>query len=226
MAQGMPERAWLGKRDLVLNMCSVSHRDMARTQGSHSDITGPKIRSTALRLFAERGYAAVSMRQIAAEVGVQAGALYNYTPDKQTLLFTLMEEHMSGVLDALPKMSGDPVTRLEAFVRFHLAHHRARGDEIFIAYNELRNLEPENFDKIEVMRRAFEDALEDILRAGAKAGLMHVPEPKITTMAIIGMLTGFSTWYKEEGRLSITALQDVYWDMVRGLVGLPSETKG
>lgn len=193
---------------------------MARTQGSHSDITGPRIRATALRLFAAEGYSAVSMRQIAAEVGVQAGALYNYTPDKQTLLFTLMKEHMEGVLEAMPKLSGDPAQRLEGFVRFHLAHHRSRGEEIFIAYNELRSLEPGNFEKIEAMRRAYEDALEDILQAGARAGIMVVPEPKITTMAIIGMLTGLSTWYREDGRLGIQDLQDLYWRMVRGLVGL------
>ena len=48
---------------------------MARTQGSHSDITGPRVREAALHLFARHGYAAVSMRKIAAEVGVQAGAL-------------------------------------------------------------------------------------------------------------------------------------------------------
>ena len=50
---------------------------MARTQGSHSELTGPRIRKAALGLFARYGYAAVSMRQIACEVGVQVGALYN-----------------------------------------------------------------------------------------------------------------------------------------------------
>ena len=54
---------------------------MARKQGSHADITGPRVRDAALRLFARHGYAAVSMRQIATEVGVQVGAIYNYTPD-------------------------------------------------------------------------------------------------------------------------------------------------
>ena len=50
---------------------------MARTQGSHSKLTGPRIRNAASGLFARYGYAAVSMRQIAGEVGVQVGALYN-----------------------------------------------------------------------------------------------------------------------------------------------------
>ncbi|HDR28004.1 TetR/AcrR family transcriptional regulator, partial [Rhodovulum sp.] len=59
---------------------------MARTSGSHSQITGPRLREAAQRLFARHGYASVTMRQIAAEVGVQVGALYNYIPDKQGLL--------------------------------------------------------------------------------------------------------------------------------------------
>src|SRR6056297_3764959 len=83
-----------------MNGCSVKPMAMARTQGSHSDITGPRIRAAALSLFARHGYAAVSMRQIAGEVGVQAGALYNYTPDKQTLLFELMRTHMEELLAA------------------------------------------------------------------------------------------------------------------------------
>ena len=55
---------------------------MARKTGSHSEITGPRIKQAALALFARHGFAAVTMRQIAATVGVQAGAIYNYTPDK------------------------------------------------------------------------------------------------------------------------------------------------
>ena len=54
---------------------------MARTQGSRAEITGPAVREAARRLFARQGFAAVSMRQIAAEVGLQVGALYAYTPE-------------------------------------------------------------------------------------------------------------------------------------------------
>ncbi len=73
---------------------------MARKTGSHSEITGPRVREAALTLFARHGFAAVSMRQIAREVGVQAGALYLYTKDKQSLLFDLMRTHMDELLAA------------------------------------------------------------------------------------------------------------------------------
>ena len=76
---------------------------MARKAGSHAEITGPAIRQAALRLFARSGFAAVSMREIASEVGVRAGALYLYTPDKQTLLFDLMREHLETLLSSWHK---------------------------------------------------------------------------------------------------------------------------
>lgn len=190
---------------------------MARTQGSHSDITGPRVRDAALQLFARHGYAAVSMRQIAGEVGVQAGALYNYTPDKQSLLFDLMKGHMDELLATWagqPEADG-PLAALEQFTRFHIRFHSKRPDAVFISYMELRNLNEDNFAIVEKLRRAYEDALADILRAGVASGEFDVPEPKIAAMAVIAMLTGVNTWYRETGRLSLSEVEEIYWSMVR-----------
>jgi AcrR family transcriptional regulator len=179
------------------------------------------VRAAALRLFAREGYAAVSMRAIAAEVGVQAGALYLYTPDKQTLLFELMKGHMDELLAAWaaePKGAG-PAARLEAFARFHIRFHLGRPDAVFLSYMELRNLAPANFAVIEGLRRAYEDELEAILRDGAAAGVFDVPDTKLATLALIAMLTGVNTWYREGGRLSRERVEAIYWDMVRRAVG-------
>lgn len=194
---------------------------MARTQGSHAGITGPRIQSAALRLFANHGYAAVSMRQIATEVGVQAGALYNYTPDKQSLLFDLMRGHMDDLLAERRDMDhgATPMARLENFARFHIRFHNERPDEVFIAYMELRNLSPENFATIEGLRRQYEDQLEQILRDGVLGGAFSVADPKVATLAVIAMLTGVNTWYRVGGRLSLDEVEAVYWGMVKGMVG-------
>ncbi|MFD1193420.1 TetR/AcrR family transcriptional regulator [Seohaeicola saemankumensis] len=193
---------------------------MARTAGSHSDITGPRVAQAALQLFARHGYAAVSMRQIAAEVGVQAGALYNYTPDKQSLLFDLMRGHMDELLAARANAATprDPMARLEDFTRFHIRFHLERPDAVFVSYMELRNLTAGNFATIEGLRRAYEDELEGILREGVQAGLFAVADTKITTLAVIAMLTGVTTWYRAGGRLSVAQVETIYWDMVRKAV--------
>jgi AcrR family transcriptional regulator len=193
---------------------------MARTTGSFSDITGPKVRKEALQLFAEYGYAAVSMRQIAAKVGVKVGALYNYTPDKQTLLFDLMRSHMDELVQAFKAepLGDDPVTRLKRFVRFHIQFHAARPEAVFIAYMELRNLSPENFAVIEGLRREYEGYLQKIILEGAQSGVFTCPEPRIASFAVIGMLKELHTWYRADGPLDLAAIEEVYIEMVSGAV--------
>lgn len=195
---------------------------MARKTGSHANITGPRIRAAALRLIARHGYAAVSMRQIAREVGVQVGALYNYTPDKQSLLFELMRGHMHELLDARGQVdtAGSPLERLDAFTVFHIRFHLERVDAVFVSYMELRNLSPENFAQLARMRSTYEAELEAILTAGVASGQFDVPDSKIATLAIIAMLTGLTSWYHEGGRLPRGEVERIYIRLVRGAVGV------
>jgi AcrR family transcriptional regulator len=194
---------------------------MARKTGSHADVTGPRVRAAAERLIARHGFAAVSMRQIAAEVGLQAGALYLYTPDKQTLLFDLMRAHMDDLLAAWAAADpgGTPSARLEAFCRFHIRFHLDRPDAVFIAYMELRSLDPANFAVIEALRRRYEGALEAILAEGQEAGDFMIADARLATMALIAMLTGVNTWYREGGRLGRDRVEAIYWDLARKAVG-------
>ena len=188
---------------------------MARTAGSNAKETEARLLVAAEALFARTGYAAVSMRDIAREVGVQAGALYRYVPDKQTLLFKLMHTHMSQLMEAwhaAPHTSD----RLEDFTRFHIKFHLDRPNSVFIAYMELRNLTPENFRVIERLRGDYETELGRILLS-----LGQTPaEATLTTRAIIAMLTGVTTWYRDGGQLTREAVADRYVGMVNRLAGI------
>ena len=194
---------------------------MARKAGSHAEITGPAIQDAALRLFSRSGYAAVSMREIAAEVGVRAGALYLYTPDKQTLLFDLMREHMETLLDAWKTAkSGDtPLERLEAFVDFHIDYHFVLRDQVFVSYMELRNLSDENYRVIKKLRRSYEAQLETILSDGLDAGAFRFDDVRVTTKALLAMLVGYVNWFRGEGRLDQAEIKRIHLDLARAMVG-------
>ncbi len=193
---------------------------MPRTIGSYSQNTRTLVRQSAERLFARHGYAAVSMRQLASDVGVQVGTIYNYTKDKQALLFAIMSEHMTELLQAWSRegQTIDPIDQLSQFLNFHLDYHLARRDAVFIAYMELRNLDAANFAQIETLRRQYEDALEQILIAGKNAKAFDIADTRITTLAIIGMLTEVVTWYRPDGRLKLDEVKSRYREMVLRMV--------
>ncbi|MGK9369088.1 TetR/AcrR family transcriptional regulator [Melioribacter sp. Ez-97] len=55
--------------------------------------TREKIVSSALNLFAERGYAATSIRQIAAEAGIRESSIYNHFRSKEEILIHLIKDY-------------------------------------------------------------------------------------------------------------------------------------
>ena len=182
---------------------------MARTIGSYGPKTLEAIRKAGLRLIYEHGYEAMSLRQLAAEVGIQPGSLYNHISTKQDLLFDLVQEHMKELLrqlDLALEGKDQPVDRLRAFVAFHVTYHMTRKREVFIANSELRSLEPKHYETVVALRNAYEQRLSDILAEGAADDVFEVVDVQVATFAIIALLTGLCTWYRPGGRLTREAI--------------------
>lgn len=182
---------------------------MARTIGSHGPTTMEAIRKAGLRLIFEHGYEAMSLRQLAAEVGIQPGSLYNHINTKQELLSDLIQDHINDLLRELEEALRDkqtPVERLRAFVAFHVSYHMTRKREVFIANSELRSLEPRNYEAVVALRGAYERRLADILSDGMSDGVFDVVDVQVATFAIIALLTGLCSWYRPGGRLTKEAI--------------------
>lgn len=199
---------------------------MARLAGSNGKATANAIHKHSLELIARHGFAAVSMRMIADAVGVQPGALYQYHPTKQALLLDIMEKHLKALLEAWAKESQTELPAseaLERFAKFHIRYNIKRPDEVFIAYMELRSLEPDEFKLIEELRRQYEDELKIIIAKGIKENSFKVEDAHVTAMATLAMLTGINTWYRSGGRLSQKKIEDIYVNMVLRSVGCERE---
>ena len=196
---------------------------MARRIGSDGTRTEAAIRSAAIRLIARFGYEALSMRRLAEEVGLGAAALYRYFPNKQAMLVSLMEDHMVEMLDAWdaePRGGAAPV-RLEAFTRFHIRFHWPRIDSLFLSYMELRSLSSENFAHIEDLRNRYERGVVAILSEGLTRRDFAPMDPRVTARAIIALLNGLTTWFRPDGPISQVEIEDIYWNMVARVVGIP-----
>lgn len=195
---------------------------MARTVGSYGGRTEAAIREAAVGLIARRGFEAMSMRQLAQEVGVQAAALYRYFPTKEDLLFSLMREHMDGLIagwQAAGLGDSDAAARLERFVTHHIAFHVARRHSTHVSNMELRCLSRERLSVILRQRAAYEKELRQILRDGDADGSFTVDDVGLTAMAIIQMITGVIVWFRPDERLSVEEVTKNYLTMTMRLVG-------
>jgi AcrR family transcriptional regulator len=182
---------------------------MSRTIGSYGPKTLEAIRKAGLRLIFEHGYEAMSLRQLASEVGIQVGSLYNHIATKQELLFDLIQDHINELLRQLDlALAGkeEPHDRLRAFVAFHVTYHMTRKREVYIANSELRSLEPRNYEAVVALRSAYEQRLADILADGVAAGVFEVVDVQVATFAILALLTGLCNWYRPGGRLTREAI--------------------
>jgi AcrR family transcriptional regulator len=97
--------------------------------------TRARILEAAARVFAERGYAGGTTNHIAVEAGMSIGSLYQYFPNKDSILAELMRDHIRegsvAVAHRLRERGGLPdgleaKLRLfvDALVQVHLGDHR------------------------------------------------------------------------------------------------------
>jgi AcrR family transcriptional regulator len=88
-----------------------------------------------LSLFAEKGFGAVTMRQIAASLGVSTGTLYHYFPNKESIFVQLVEEYCSkdvAQFFAQAPTAATPEARLQHVMAFFLANYGAYQQQFLI----------------------------------------------------------------------------------------------
>lgn len=91
--------------------------------------------SRCLELFAERGYGAITMRQIAQGLGVSTGTLYHYFPSKEGIFTQLVQElcerDIVEFLQAAPA-GGTTSDRFEAVMQFFFDNFEHYQQQLFL----------------------------------------------------------------------------------------------
>jgi AcrR family transcriptional regulator len=199
---------------------STSTPPAAETDGTTAGAprsTESRIVEAATALFYEKGYHATTMREIAADVGIKAGSLYNHFASKQEILHRIaaatLEELLAGGHQAL-EASEEPRDRLLAFVRAHVVYHAERRYQARVADEQLHALDATRLRAVVAIRDEYEQLLKDILEAGREEHGWHVPDVAVIAFAISTMCTSVDTWYRETGRLTPEDVAGLYGTFV------------
>ncbi len=175
------------------------------------------ILAAAVQLFAEYGYHAAPLRDIARIAGIQAASIYHHYPNKQSLLVEIMEVHMNYLnsrLEHILQEYTDPLQRLQEAIASHIRLHTTYKAEFFIIDTEIRALEGENRSYILSLRDVYEALLQELLNDGKKRGVFRQSDSKVESYAIIAMCTEVATWFRPDGRLTVQQVIDIYRQII------------
>jgi AcrR family transcriptional regulator len=187
-----------------------------------SDGTLRRFLEEAVRLFAARGYAGVSIREIAAPVGVKPSAMYAHFSSKEAVLEELIniahgyfDREVSGAVAAAEP---DPESRLRALVDANVRFHAHYPRLATVANYELRNLGPKQLQRALRQRARWEKLAEDIVRDGIDNGAFTCSNPKMAMRALGAMCIRVSAWIERETEMTVDEIAATYSDYVMKLV--------
>jgi AcrR family transcriptional regulator len=189
--------------------------------GSRGEKTLRALREAGLRRLYEQGFYGMTLRELASDIGVQAGSLYNYFANKQDFLYQLLHDVLCDLIDEVEDRLADatnPKDALSIFIDCHVSFHSSRREEVRVSNMELRSLTPENYHDIIQLRDRYEGQLKSILLRGNAEKCWKIADPDISTKLIIGMMTSVGGWYKPNGKYRISDLVKIYQDMIHNLL--------
>lgn len=184
--------------------------------------TRPKRKSeivaAAAEIFYVKGYEATSMQDVADVVGILKGSLYHYINTKEDLLFEVIQQFHQEALQNLSRWKASEagaLTKLRVFVEDQVAHN-ARS--LFMAatfYREFRSLNDERHDLIVAERDIYDNFVRDLIAEGQREGkICSDVDPKVSAIAILGMINSLHQWYRPDGPLAIEEIARTYGDLV------------
>ncbi|MNM05957.1 TetR/AcrR family transcriptional regulator [Pseudomonas putida] len=128
-------------------------------------------RDRAMALFAEKGFGQVSMRELAAHVGLTAGSLYHHFPSKQDLLYDLIEElyeELQATLDQARRAMARGASALSCLIAAHWQLHAERPLQFRLAERDLCCLSEAQQAHLASLRKRYEAGLLRLIAPQAK----------------------------------------------------------
>jgi TetR/AcrR family transcriptional regulator, cholesterol catabolism regulator len=186
--------------------------------------TKGRILDTAITIFGERGFEACTMRDLAAEVGIKAPAIYNHYPSKEDVLAAAMEHILGRFLwTVMTPLEELPVEAwleriVHDHVRFQLEHRRLSqaNDALLNAPGKKRVLPSPVYKRIVGVERAYVELLSILVCLAAPESDRW--DGMMSGFAITAMCDRVAAWHNPKGELSIDQVADRSWKLTQQLI--------
>lgn len=185
------------------------------SQNGAEPVRQTELLQIAADLFADRGYNATTVRDIADEAGILSGSLYHHFDSKESMIDTILSNFIEQTLaryEAVVAEGKGPTETFEGLVRASLDSMVDSRSAILIYQNEARFLAGQpRFSYLRDAHRRFERIWTDVLKAGIADGeFRKTIDPKLVYRLIRDTVWAAPRWYRPGGSLKPERIIEQY----------------
>tara|TARA_R110002124_G_scaffold287364_1_gene473983 strand:- start:11888 stop:12466 length:579 start_codon:yes stop_codon:yes gene_type:complete len=181
-----------------------------------------EIITVASQLFKEKGYNAVSMRDIAQAMGIKAASLYNHITGKQEILSTLILEVAYEFTNGMNSVIAGEMSSLEkikSIIELHIDITVNYSEGLAALNNDWMHLESGDLKAFVKMREDYEENFRSIIKQGIKEGEIQPRHPEVILFSILSTLRTLYIWFQKRGKLDVNVLKkDLVEVFLNGIV--------
>lgn len=167
-----------------------------------------EIIKTAAQLFKEKGYSAVTMRDLASAMGMKAASLYNHISSKQDILkaiiISLAEEFTQG-MEVIKHSSNSSIQKLHHIVALHVDITNRNTFGMASLNNDWMHLE-EELEYYLKLRKRYENDFVDIIKGGISAQEIVDTNPEVVMFSMLSTLRSLYLWLPKKEAIQSEAL--------------------
>ncbi len=190
-----------------------------------------EIAAIAGEMFATRGYANTTVREIADAAGILSGSLYHHFASKESMVEALLRDFLDRIdaeyRDIIDRVA-DPVDALRALVHAAfgaLATDRAAVAVMLNEYNVL--VQYPQFVFLRESVEATERLWVQVLHRGMLTGRLHDDVPAATVYRFLRDAIWVSVrWYRPDGPLRPGDIAEAYLAVLLGGLAVPHDRRG
>lgn len=172
-------------------------------------------------LFARRGFAATTVREIADEAGILSGSLYHHFDSKEAIAEDILSRYYDGMAErysAIAKGDGDESRSLAELIRVAFTGIRDDPQAVGLIQNSGDLLlEIERFAHIREVNAELKRIWLNVINSGIRSGVFKPDtDAKLLRRFVRDSLASAVRWWRPDGRYSIEEVADRYIEMIYG----------
>ncbi len=175
------------------------------------DLDRDQITKMATKIFAEKGYHAGTLDDVARKLDVTRASLYYHVKNKEELLKGICNNFMGVALkNSKEILKSDLSTRekLQEYIRGQVIAAATRKELCIVLFEQANALNSRTLKKLKRQMRDFDQVLIEILEEGVKEGIFKINDTRLASFLILGACFWTYHWFYSGGRLTPEQIAD------------------